>query len=91
MGMSGEMLCSFLLSDARLDYSGRCLSFFLDSSSRLVLVSRRRTSFDFACLVHAMLSFQEAWNESFSRAPSELLFGELLGVVLVLRWEAKLL
>jgi hypothetical protein len=55
MGMSGEMLCSFLLLDTRLDYSGCCLSFSLDSGSHLVLVSRRRTSFDFARLVHAML------------------------------------
>jgi hypothetical protein len=54
MGMSREMLCSFLLSDAQLDYSGHGLSFSLDSSSRSVLVFRRRTSFDFARLVHVM-------------------------------------
>jgi hypothetical protein len=29
VGMSGEMLRSFLLSDARLDYSGLYLSFSL--------------------------------------------------------------
>jgi hypothetical protein len=55
MGMSGEMLCSFLLSDARLDYSGCGLFFSLGFGSRLVLVFRMRTSFDFARLVHAML------------------------------------
>jgi hypothetical protein len=56
MGMSGRMLCSSLISDAQLDYSGRDLFFSLDSGSRLVLVFRRQTSFDFARLVHAMLS-----------------------------------
>jgi hypothetical protein len=56
MGMSGRMLCSSLLSNAQLDYSRRDLFFSLDSSSRLVLVFRRQTSFDFACLVHAMMS-----------------------------------
>jgi hypothetical protein len=50
------MLRSFLLSDAQLDYSGRGLFFFLDSSSHLVLAFRRQTSFDFMLLVHVMLS-----------------------------------
>jgi hypothetical protein len=56
MGMSGKMLCSSLLSDARLDYSGHGLFFSLDSGSHLVLVFQRQTSFDFARLVHTMLS-----------------------------------
>jgi hypothetical protein len=55
MGMSGEMLCSFLLSDTRLDYSGHGFFFSLDSGSHLVLVFRRQTSFDFTRLVHVML------------------------------------
>jgi hypothetical protein len=55
MGMSSEMLCFFLLSDARLDYSGRGLFFSLDSGSHLVLVFQKQTSFDFARLVHVML------------------------------------
>jgi hypothetical protein len=55
VGMSGEMLCSFLLSDAQLDYFGRGLSFSVDSGSHSVLAFQRRTSFDFAHLVHAML------------------------------------
>jgi hypothetical protein len=56
MGMSGKMLCSFLLSDAQLDYFGYGLFFSLDSGSRLVLAFRRRTSFGFVLLVHVMLS-----------------------------------
>jgi hypothetical protein len=56
VGMSGKMHCSTLLSDARLDYSGRGLFFSLDSGSRSVLVFGRQTSFDFVRLVHAMLS-----------------------------------
>jgi hypothetical protein len=55
VGMSGDMLCSFLLSNARFDYSGRGFFFSLDSVSHLVLVFRRQTSFDFVRLVHAML------------------------------------
>jgi hypothetical protein len=56
MGMSGKVLCSFLLSDAQLDYFGRGLFFSLDSSSRLVLAFRRQTSVGFARLVHMMLT-----------------------------------
>jgi hypothetical protein len=55
MGMSGKMLCSYLLLDAQLDYSELGLFFSLDSGSRLVLVFRRQTSIDFARLVYVML------------------------------------
>jgi hypothetical protein len=54
--MSGKMLCSSLLSDARLDYFGYGLSPSLDSSSRLVLAFRRQTSFGFVLLVYVTLS-----------------------------------
>jgi hypothetical protein len=91
MGMSGKMLCSFLLSDAQLDYFGRGLFFSLDSGSRSVLAFRRQTSFGFALLVHVTLTLWEAWNEFFHHVPSGSLFGELLRVVLVLRWDVRLL
>jgi hypothetical protein len=64
--------------------------FSLHSSSHSVLIFRRHTSFDFARLVHAMLSYREAWNEFFSYMPLGLLSGELLKVVLALRWDARL-
>jgi hypothetical protein len=60
VGMSGEMLCSFLLLEARFVYFGRGFFSSLDSGSRLVLVFRRRISFDIACHVRAMLTWQEA-------------------------------
>jgi hypothetical protein len=56
MGMSGKMLCSSLLLDARLDYFGHGLFFSLDSGSCLVLAFRRQTFFGFVLLVHVMLS-----------------------------------
>jgi hypothetical protein len=56
MGMSGKMLCSSLLSDARLDYFGCGPFFSLDSGSRSVLAFRSQTFFGFVLLVHVMLS-----------------------------------
>jgi hypothetical protein len=56
MGMSGKMLYSSLLSDARLDYFGCGLSPSLDSGSRLVPAFQRQTSFGFVLLVHVTLS-----------------------------------
>jgi hypothetical protein len=53
--MSGKMLYSFLLLDARLDYFGRGLFFSFDFGSLLVLAFRRQTSFGFVLLVHVML------------------------------------
>jgi hypothetical protein len=56
MGMSGKMICSFLLSDAQLEYFGCSLFFSLDSSSRSVLAFQKQTSFGFVLLVHVMLT-----------------------------------
>jgi hypothetical protein len=56
MGVSENMLRSFLLSDAQLDYSGRHLFFSLDSGSRLAPAFQRQTSFGFVLLTHVMLS-----------------------------------
>jgi hypothetical protein len=56
MGMSGKMLCAFLLSDAQLNYFGRGLFFSLDSGSYLVLAFQKQTSFGFVLLVHMMLT-----------------------------------
>jgi hypothetical protein len=85
------MFCSPLLLDVRFGCSGHCLSFFLDFGSRLALISQKRTFFDSARLVHVTPSWRETWKELFHHVPSELLSGELLGVVLVLCWDAKLL
>jgi hypothetical protein len=79
------MFCSLLLLDIRFGCSSYCLSFFLDFGSRLALISRKRTFFDFVRLVHVTPSWRETWKELFHRVPSELLSGELLGVILILR------
>jgi hypothetical protein len=55
VGVSEKMLCSFLLLDAQLDYSGHGIFFSLDSGSRLVLAFQRQT-FGFVLLTHVMLS-----------------------------------
>jgi hypothetical protein len=57
--VSGEMSCSLLLLDVWFGCSNYCLSFFLDFGSRLALISRKRTLFDFARLVHVTLSWRE--------------------------------
>jgi hypothetical protein len=56
MGMSGKMLCFFILSDAQLDYFGCGLFFSLDYGSRSVLAFQKRTSFGFVLLIHVMLT-----------------------------------
>jgi hypothetical protein len=65
--------------------------FFHDFGSCLALVSRRRTFFDFAHLVHVTPSWRGTQKGLFRRVLSELLSRELLGVVLVFRWDVKLL
>jgi hypothetical protein len=84
VGMSGKMLCSFLLSNAQLDYFGCGLFFSLNSDSCSVLAFQKQTSFGFV-----MLTLWEAWNEFFRCVPSGPLSGELFEVVFVLHWDAR--